>query len=166
MSLKWIESGGGPLLLAPTSLLPHWSGNAPSEKMDGATDHQRACAVKDEIDTVGLGEAQAVVLGDEPDRTAMFLCASDLLLVRWRWANSEEELLSALVDALDQRHFKSAGIFSTVPGEHLLFDSAFSGTEVSESSRMLLEASDYAIDTARLEPTSSTNALIHRLRPK
>lgn len=165
-NLNWMESGGGPLLLAATPLLAHWSGTAPSERTAGETDYQRACAVGNEIDTIDLGDAQAVVLGDEPNRTVMFLRASDLLLVRWRWANSEEELLAALRDALDQLSFISAGTFLTVPGEHLLFDSAFSGTEVAESSSVILEASDYAIDTATFEPSSSTSALIHRLRPK
>lgn len=166
-NLNWMESGGGPLMLAAASLLAQWSGTASSENREGTTDYQRACAVEDEMDTIGLGDGQAVVLGDEPDRTAMFLRASDLFLVRWRWASSEEELVSALMYALDQLPFSSVGTFTTVPGEHLLFDSAFSGTEVSESSSVVLEAVDYEMGTATLlQPSSSTKALIHRLRRK
>jgi len=165
-NLKWIESGGGPLLLASQALVAQWRGVEPVSDSTGRTDYQRACAVQDEIDTIGLGSAQAVVFGDEPDRTAMFLHALDLVVVRWRWANSEEELLSALMESIDQLPFSSSGTFSTVAGAHLLFDSAFSGKDIPQSVDALLEGGEYELGTAYFKPTSSINALVHRLRRK
>lgn len=163
-NLEWIESGGGPLLLASETLVAQWRGVESVDDLDRQTDYERACAVHDEIGTIALGGGQAVVFGDEPDRTAMFVHGHDLIVVRWRWANSEDELVSALMGFIDRLDFCHSGIFSTVAGSHRLFDSACSGDDIAQSTRVVLEAGDYELEIAHFAPADSMNALVHRLR--
>lgn len=163
--LEWIESGGGPLLLAAKSVVAEWQGNRPSKNVPDLTDYQRACAVQDEIDAIAIGQVQAVVLGDEPDRTAVLLSGADLLILRWRWAESEESLVSALIPEVDRLQFNRSGAFFTVTGEHLLFDSAYAGSEIEESLSVNLDAQEFILETTVFAPSASVNMLIHRLRP-
>lgn len=164
--LEWIESAGGPLLLVSEALVAQWHGTVPTDDSDGRADYERACAVQDEIGTIALGGGQVVVFGDEPDRTAMFVHEANLAVVRWRLADSEEELMSALMTSIGRMVFCCSGTFSTVAGAHRLFDSAFSGEDIAQSARVVLEADEYELETAHFAPTDSMNALVHRLRRK
>lgn len=165
-TLEWIESSGGPLLLASELVATKWLGTESSEHSSDLTDYQRACDIIDAIDVVELGHIQAVVLGDEPDRTAFLESpgSPDLFILRWRWAESEESLLHALRSELDQLPFKQSGTFSTIAGEHLLFDSAYAGEEIGESLRVSLNADKYILETALFQPNKNTCAMVHRLR--
>jgi hypothetical protein len=108
---------------------------------------------------------QAVVLGDEPDRTALFEDSSDILILRWRWAESEESLLLALHSDLSRLSFARSGKFSTIAGEHLLFDSAYAGVDIAKSLGVRLNASEYTLETIKFNPSKHVCAIIHRLRP-
>jgi hypothetical protein len=66
---EWIESAGGPLLLAPRSSLKVWCGSERGN--DPQSDYARAYAIDEEIGTISIGEKSALVLGDEPDRTTL-----------------------------------------------------------------------------------------------
>jgi hypothetical protein len=163
MKSNWIESGGGPLLFVARSLANKWLGTGPST--NGETDYQRACAVDDEIGTIALDDAEAVVLGDEPDRTTLIsVSAGELLIVRWRWAESEEFLLRSVISEASNLPFIQSGHFSTVAGEHLLFDSACPGTEVGQSLMVSINATQFILETAAFEPSKDMFALVHRLR--
>ena len=162
--LDWIESGGGPLMLMQEALASDWRGVKTSSLSHSATDYQRACDVQDEIGVIAVGSGQAVVLGDEPDRTAVLLEDGNLLILRWRWAESEGELLSTMRDGLEDVRFTESGRFSTKAGRHLLFDSAYAGSEIAQSLAVELGANEFLLETAYFEPTKSVSALIHRLR--
>jgi hypothetical protein len=162
--IKWIESGGGPLLLAATPLVKIWSGVQPSGTEEASTDYARACSIDDEIGTIAIGSGQGVVLGDEPDRTAIFSKDSKILVLRWRWAESESHLLSKLFEEMYLISFKPSGVFTTTPGEHWLFDSAFSGSEVHEHLAVTLDAHRNCLETALFQPDEETCALVHRIR--
>lgn len=165
--VEWIESGGGPLLFAPSSVVPLWRGTEPS-KPSGITDYQRACAVRDEIGVVRIGAVEALALGDEPDRTTLIGGApSSVLIVRWRWAKSEESLLSALnVEEIERLPSSNENVFETLAGEYLLFDSAYSGAEIVHALRVQMKAGPCCFDTLDHRPNADTCALIHRLRVK
>lgn len=164
---EWIESGGGPLLFAPQSALSRWHGNKLPTGRVGPTDYARACAVKDEIGVVIVGESQALVLGDEPDRTSLVasLSSSDVTICRWRWADSEASLLAALGTArLGQLPFTPTGQFDAIGGVYHLFDSAYSGDEIPRSLRVTLKLQTYSFDSIEFRPNERTCALIHRIR--
>jgi len=165
-AIEWIESGGGPLLLAPRSSIKSWSGTLPTELQGNLTDYARACAVRDELGVITIGAKQALVLGDEPDRTALILQRTgELLILRWRWADSEESLLSAVLSSpgLSGMHFSPAGTLTALAEEYLLFDSACSGSAVTHSLSVELDAGTFTLGTAIFEPNKNTCALIHRM---
>lgn len=165
--LKWIESGGGPLVLVAKPLISEWLGTKGSKDADSLTDYQRACSVGEEIGTTSLCGSEVLVLGDEPDRTALIgISPKELLIVRWRWAESEESLVSGLIAEVDRLPFAQSGAFSTIAGEHLLFDSACSGADTEQSLSTVMEATECIVETASFEPDKSMFALVHRLRSK
>ena len=55
MSVVWIESAGGPLLVAPESKLAHWSGSTDDDgPVETWGDYGRACQVQDCIGLVDV----------------------------------------------------------------------------------------------------------------
>lgn len=165
--IEWIESGGGPLLFAPRSALAEWHGST-SFVPGAVSDYQRACRVTDEIDAIPIGNAQALVLGDEPDRSALIVRSpTNVLILRWRWAPSEEALLSVLdLDGIDRLPSATNKAFKAVADQYLLFDSACSGAEIVHALQGELTANPYWYDTVDYRPNADTCLLIHRLRVK
>ena len=82
--VEWIESAGGPLLLAPRSSIRDWLGVDGSKVAGLQTDYERACSIQAEIGIIPVGSRSAVVLGDEPDRTALLpvKSSSEVLMER------------------------------------------------------------------------------------
>ena len=163
---KWVESAGGPLLFASRSAVLAWHGTNGGAHSDGRTDYERACAVTHEIEVISAQGNEALVLGDEPDRTCLIRRSeTEILILRWRFADSENSLLSALdrveVDKLVP-HLQ--GTFETTSSEYLLFDSALSAEQIMESSSVELRGGRYAFDAVNFQPCKQISALIHRLR--
>lgn len=165
---EWIESAGGPLLLAPRSSLKDWHGVDDSGCSEAQSDYARACGIEDEIGIILVGNQSALVLGDEPDRTALIpvLATSEVLIVRWRWAASEESLLSGLLAEHTARtlSFASAGQLQTSSGEYVLFDSACSGAQLDRHLSVSLRAGSYLVETTSFKPDREKFALVHRLK--
>lgn len=166
-SQDWIESKGGPLFLGGLSVLRFWKGNQLSVGSSLPTDYQRACGISDEIGVIKVVSADALVLGDEPDRTTIVeMPSSNILLVRWRWAESEKSLLSAVRSiSLEETSFRDEGVFSAKSEEYLLFDAACDGEQIDKSLGVFLKEGTYSLGTADFRPDKHTCALLHRLQP-
>lgn len=169
-SARWIESGGGPLILLHAARMSHWSGTKLSGYDSGTTDYARACAISDDLGLLAIESGDALVLGDEPDRTAVIARGEAVFIVRWRWAPSEDALLSALLSELDALPFIESGVFLTRPGMHVLFDSASTGAEIEASCAEVSAALVVHLETTRVslasvdfQPTRDIYALVHRL---
>jgi hypothetical protein len=154
------------LLLAPKSSIGAWLGVLPTNSPGQPSDYARACEVQDEIGVIQVGEDQAIVLGDEPDRTTLVRqSGNEVFILRWRWAASEQSLLSALFFSLGRNAipFRPAGTFLARTAEYLLFDSASPGLDVASSLSVAFRAGIYELGTAMFKPDGSTFALVHRL---
>lgn len=166
--VEWIESAGGPLLLAPRSSLKDWHGAGDSGCSATLSDYARACGIEDEVGVISVGNQSALVLGDEPDRTALIpvQATSEVLIVRWRWAASEDSLLSGVLVAHTAHAlpFATAAQLPTSSGEYVLFDSACSGSQVDRHLSVPLKAGNYLVETTSFSPDRETFAVIHRLR--
>ncbi|MFE9123741.1 Imm21 family immunity protein [Streptomyces sp. NPDC007172] len=133
-SKGWVESLGGPLIVVPVSVLAQWGGCSESwgEAPGSLEDHDRACAVEDLAGLLNVGStgAQALVLADEP-ATSRYL-PEQRVFVRWRAANSEEELLAAAQALLadDDAEWEDVGVWET-DGPAVL-DSTTAGPELNE----------------------------------
>ncbi|MEU0008249.1 Imm21 family immunity protein [Streptomyces sp. NPDC006314] len=95
----WVESMGGPLIVAPVSALASWGGCTESGLMVGDAiapdDYDRACAVDDLAGVIPIDEngRQALVLADEP-ATSCYLPGHRAFL-RWLAAETEAGLRAA-----------------------------------------------------------------------
>jgi hypothetical protein len=132
MLYTWVESAGGPLLIAPESELGHWGGT--SDDMNGPVetwgDYGRACSIEGYIGLVTIGSQQALVLGDEPARTTYL--PAERMFLRWAAADSEEELVAAARQAV-QQHItwdQDEDLVWEIREPVMLFDSAWPGSEI------------------------------------
>ncbi|MFF7975056.1 Imm21 family immunity protein [Streptomyces sp. NPDC007905] len=151
-ALEWVESGGGPLIAVPETVLPFWAG-ADSEEL--ATDYDRACEVDGYVGLLPVGDSAALVLGDEPASTSYL--PDHGTFVRWSAANSENELLTQIPAALDAAVWGDE-IRWNVPGPVVLFDSAWPGgaAQGEEHLRVPLEPGPYAVRAAYAQPGPET----------
>ncbi|MFI5978252.1 immunity 21 family protein [Streptomyces sp. NPDC051452] len=158
--LEWVESGGGPLIAVPETVLPFWAG-ADTEELD--TDYDRACEVAGYAGLLPVGDGAALVLGDEPAATS-YLPAHDTF-VRWSAADCEDELLAAVPQALQEAEWQQE-FHWTVPGPVVLFDSARPGGDLAavEHLRVPLAPGRYAVRAAQATPRPETWVGLVRLR--
>jgi len=170
-SIAWIKSDGGPLLLLAEPLLPSWSGSdLPSGGTDAdTTDYDRACDLaSDYVSPIGIAEGRGLVLGQEPLQTAWIPFEGNRggTLVRWVYARNDQnavQLLSALGPGLD---WQPDLTLTVMPGQHVLFDSAYPGVELpAHVIRLELPHCSYHVATAWFKPDEHTEMLLHRLVP-
>src|SRR5947209_6469559 len=93
--MNWIESAGGPLILIPRAVLGQWGGASLQTPMVG-DDYGRACAVRDYLGKIPVSDSFALVLGDTPDRNTVLEIEPGTAILRWGYADSEEQILDAV----------------------------------------------------------------------
>ncbi|WP_369198328.1 immunity 21 family protein [Streptomyces djakartensis] len=158
--VEWVESGGGPLIAVPETVLPFWAG---ADGEETASDYDRACEVDGQAGLLPVGDGTALVLGDEPAATA-YLPGSGLF-VRWCAADSEEELLASVPSAAATAEW-GPELAWRVPGPVRLFDAAWPGTGLPDTDqvRIALEPGTYTVRAARVQPGQETWLDLVRLR--
>jgi hypothetical protein len=149
---KWVESGGGPLIAVPETVLPFWSG---ADGEETASDYDRACEVDGYVGLLPVGDSTALVLGDEPASTAFL--PDHGTFVRWTAAHSEAELLASVPLALHSAEWEPE-VQWDVPGTVLLFDAAWPGEDSARTDhvRVTLEPGRYAVRAAQVQPGPET----------
>jgi hypothetical protein len=137
----WVTSAGGPLLVAPQSVLPLWTGAG--ESTDGPVerwaDYGRACAIDGYIGVIDLGQRQALVLGDEPAMTTYL--PSERLFLRWVAADEEADLIDAALRAVRDGVAWDADedVSWAVDGPVVMFDSAWPGSELESDNHLVVD---------------------------
>ncbi|MER6133193.1 immunity 21 family protein [Streptomyces sp. NPDC001815] len=151
-SVEWVESGGGPLMAIPEGVLPFWTG-ADGDEL--ASDYDRACEVEGFVGLLPVGNATALVLGEDPAATAYL--PEHGTFVRWFAGASESELLAGVPAALDTAAW-GREVHWEVPGAVVLFDAAWPGEESTKTGhlRIALAPGRYAVRAARAEPGPET----------
>lgn len=166
-SLRWVESGGGPLLLLPEPLLAEWHGaEGPSTEH---TDYERACAVQDYLASIPVGRGVGLVLGDEPLTTAWLPARGGRggTLVRWVHAPDDAAVLAALTEEVGAPMPGQAGVALPVRAPLVLFDSAYAGRDLPpDRLRIELPPGDYLVETLSLHPDPAVSLLLHRFSPR
>ncbi|MGV9456691.1 immunity 21 family protein [Streptomyces sp. NPDC003635] len=151
-TVRWVESGGGPLIAVPETVLPFWAG---ADGDETASDYDRACEIDGPAGLLPVGDSAALVLGDEPASTAYL--PDHGTFVRWCAADSEAELLAGVPSALATAEW-GAELRWKVPGPVVLFDSAWPGTETERATplRVPLTPGPYAVRAAWVQPGPET----------
>jgi hypothetical protein len=147
-----VESGGGPLIVIPEVVLPFWTG-ADGDEL--ASDYDRACEVESSVGLLPVGNATALVLGEDPAATSYL--PEHGTFVRWSAGDSGRELLAGVPAALDTAAW-GREVHWQVPGAVVLFDAAWPGEQATKSGhlRIPLEPGRYAVRAAHAEPGPET----------
>tara|TARA_R110002072_G_scaffold33030_9_gene100250 strand:+ start:2604 stop:3092 length:489 start_codon:yes stop_codon:yes gene_type:complete len=161
MSMEWISSEGGPLILISRSSLAYWKGV-------NSDDYDRACAIDDYAGVISVSDSQGLVFGDEPCETAIYYSESiGVLIVRWQWAEGESSVQN-IIDTLTEEDFKNSEEeieYKSNDGSLLLFDSVLPGDE-AEGLDVNLSESNYLVTTICHAPNDETSLILHRLTLK
>lgn len=120
----WIESLGGPLVLAHVVDMPNWGGTPDRYPKEGG-DYGRACAVDEYIDVIALGAHGALILGGDPARTTLLPEQNIILQLA---AGSEADIEGNLAAMLPTFPW-DCELTWRVTGPLALWDSAASGLE-------------------------------------
>ncbi|WNZ09167.1 Imm21 family immunity protein [Streptomyces sp. 11x1] len=156
---EWLETDGGPFLLAPVSLLPTWTGYEGDYDLviEGTDAGRSECYL--------LPGRNVVVLGDEP--LASTVLESRSLIVQWVHANSEDEMRAHASEVdLDSIVWREGPVLES-DGSLALMDAALPGAEATEDDLFVLEseAGAYRIDSAEVPLAPHCAARLHRLVP-
>ena len=159
--MDWIETGGGPLLLAPASQLEHWAGGPDDDDGPVETwgDYGRACSVEGYIGLVKVGALDGLVLGDEPATTTYL--PEERLLVRWAAADSAAELVAAAKRGVHTAPWEEHLVWD-VAGPVVLFDSAWPGTALEPRNHLVIDLppSRYDVRAAYVEEEKTFMILV------
>ncbi|TWD25656.1 immunity protein 21 of polymorphic toxin system [Streptomyces sp. T12] len=160
-TVEWVESGGGPLVAVPETVLPFWTG-ADGEETE--SDYDRACEVDGLVGLLPVGDAAALVLGDEPAATAFL--PEHSVLVRWIAGHAEEDLLASVPAALATAQWRQETRWM-VPGPVVLFDAAWPGAHAAgtDHARLALAPGSYSLRAAQASPGPETWLVLVELRP-
>lgn len=182
--MTWVNSGGGPLIVIPSEVAHHWRGDGKLGLHNGDlsmvwdtvrkhTDYGRACGVADYLGVLEVGPGECLVLGDEPMLTTILPTNDGVLIVRWMYAESEEEVLRA-AQSLPEDIWEAMSHQVYVGGGGLvLFDSAYPGDDLPSTCddgasvpwmKVPVPMGTYEVDTADYQPDASTRLILHRLR--
>jgi hypothetical protein len=162
ITMQWIETGGGPLILVARQHLAEWRGVA-RRPTDDASDYDRACEVTEDVAAICIGDIEVIIFGDEPFRTTWLPDEAGGLVARWVYADSED----AVAEFLSAGNFKvlgKTGVSFTTPGDCLLFDSAEPGDDIrGYKLEVALRPGTYAVRSALVNPSAEVRLLLHRL---
>ncbi|MEW2429213.1 Imm21 family immunity protein [Micromonospora sp. NPDC047644] len=157
--LPWVDSGGGPLIVVPTTALGEWKGASDG---DGSwDDYDRACRIDGYVGVLEVGADQALVLADEPASTTYL--PDRRIFVRWLYADSEAEVVRLVPRALEIADWQDAGTWTT-SGPAELFDSGYTGDGLKHTTHLAVDLArgTYLIRTAVVQPDRSTAlVLVH-----
>lgn len=153
----WIESSGGPLVVIEKHLAPLWGGTN-----GNPSDFDLACDTVNYVELVSTRSVTALVLGDEPLRTIAAHSDGHTLIVRWRWATSEQDVLKAIQSIKLPSTYEEHLDIVLPSGTLAMFDSA---TQYSETGVINLKthAGKNAIQTFTYSPNPEMNLLIHKI---
>ncbi len=123
--LMWLDNDCGPPILVPGEYLLYWQGTNPpsagrhieanfrwNDPSAQATDSDRACDVNGSLGLIEVGIGNGLVLADALPTATTWLPTEGLhnvggarpggLLVRWIYAESDEEVLQSLTQVPDE----------------------------------------------------------------
>lgn len=182
--LKWVNSGGGPLIVIPVEIAHYWRGCETGMPLTGDratiwetvrmnTDYGRACGVDDYLGVLNVGPGECLVLADELMQTTILPTNADALIVRWIYAESEAEVVRAVRSVPEDVWETTQHRVDVGSGGLLLFDSAYPGDDLPSTwedgmnvpwLKVPVPMGIYEVDTADYQPDDSTRLILHCLR--
>jgi hypothetical protein len=169
--MKWIKSGGGPLICVESKLASAWFGVLPANDpaashSSGATDYDRACSVRSYLGTVELPGGSALILGDMPLETSTYRAASGSVLIARLFYIEPDADIPPMLEDVDRSSFadpEETLIFHVDSEPMAIFDSAFSGSDkMKKTLDLFISPGVYRILTKIFNPDDRTSILVHK----
>lgn len=163
----WLNTTGGPPVVAPDSVARGWGGVDESSVDRFASDFDAACQIADGIKLLTTRHGECLVLGGEPSQTAIVNCdLAGVLIVRWIYANAESDIIDA-ARALLLSNFGPDPVLLKKQADELIwiFDSACRLEDSSCLDRFEMRAETVKIYSADVEPDPQTQFIAHLFVP-
>ncbi|WP_347902928.1 Imm21 family immunity protein [Pseudomonas purpurea] len=157
----WLSSSGGPLIVMDASIAGLWTG------VDGQpSDYAMACQSADYAGKLAAYGTEVLILGDEPLQTAVASAGDTLLIVRWKWAESEAEV-RAQIEHIDlgRVSFIEQLSIDWLDSTLVMFDAA-DRFNPQACLKFQVDSPMCEVSTFLYEPTPQTALLIHSLTPR
>jgi hypothetical protein len=137
--MEWIKSGGGPLVCVERELAHLWRGTLVSGGEDApalaVSDYERACQVRDYLGVANLNHGSALILGDMPLATSVWIDSSGRVgIVRLFYLDRDADV-SSILGKIDDSLFNDPDEtlnFEVASNQMMIFDSAASGADKAE----------------------------------
>lgn len=159
MKLDWLDDGNLFLLL-PDCLLEEWHG------IDSSDYHQACAGAEQWLNLLPVGSGVGLVLGGDPGMTLVVpRDAGEALLVRWLYADDEEDLLAFALHGEAAAPPESELVFENPVEQWRLFDAA-ANPKVDRYSwrRVTLPVGRVRARTAYVQSPRQA-AVVHRFSP-
>jgi hypothetical protein len=179
---QWVGNGG-PLIVLPLEIAHHWRGISPplgvavpegwiwGEPDGPVCDYDRACQVDDYVGMVEVGPGLGLVLGDQPLITTFFPSGNGGTLVRWGYAEGEDEVWQAVARAEEANWSQTEYRLQVSQGTLLIIDSTHEGSERPPHEggcnpdwmEFTLPSGQYRVEFADFRPNERTWLILVRL---
>jgi hypothetical protein len=169
MPLKWVEIDGVNLILIPAEAAQSWRGDLDPDEVGQMRDYDRARDVHDLLGLLKVGSSWGLVLNDEAMATSSLRIDNGIIIIRCVYIDDHESLIGAMANIPEAIWEDDPYRLAIGKGGLLLFDSSFSGDELSERSEdtwdeVEIEPGTYQVATADYSPDASTRLILHRFR--
>lgn len=158
--LKWISSTGGPLIIMGKESSTVWLGDAIGSQEETKTHYQLACDIEGLWGLLKVEGNTAIVLADEPSLTTWIPDKDNLggIIVRWIYADSEEEVLKHLT-SIPKSAWNNEGEINIDSEELYVFDSVEPLQEAMEENvlSVSLKKGIYELFTQEFKPDENTH---------
>lgn len=166
--MKWIKSGGGPLICVDGIWARCWRGigasSKPGPNVSGHTDYERACATKDYVVGLETNGGHALILGDMPLETSVWVNQTTTI-VRLFYAEPQTDfgdILEKIGDEAFHDPIESTE-YRVTSGRLVVFDAALDGRgRTPDWLAFALDRGTYRVLTALAKPDTKTSLLLHR----
>lgn len=170
MTMRWINSSGGPLVLGEPDTMKCWRGlNGSSDivSKDQEIDYHRACEVSDFLGSIACGTGQLLVFGDEPMKTTLDVDSTGQPTVI-RWHSCRPELASHISDLIHSGEQIEKPIAFAIAGNRVvLADSTCDLTAADEQTlEFTIEPAEYSVTTERVGRADMYFFIVHRFLQK
>jgi len=158
---EWINSTGGPLVALEEECANEWTGI-----QGDPSDYEIACQTKDYVDIVRLHGSEVLVFGDEPLQTLVAHSETSIFVVRWMWAESENDVFSE-IEKIDQNifdHTKSINI-RWKSQNIVLFDASSENYKEESYIRFKVHSNTNQVSSVLWAPNDKMSLLIHKITP-
>jgi hypothetical protein len=166
--MKWINSGGGPLICCEESISVQWKGvDTLSASSSHASDYARASSTQEYLERMACASEHVLVLGDEPLQSCFFRSESvdaNLAIARWVYAESldaAEKFLKGRV--ADTETLAPAVAFEVIEGKLVMFDSAMPWpNNLANCLRADIKPGSYLVTTEGCQLDQKYRFVVHR----